>query len=355
MQTDIGFLEELREDLVEAAWRETMAGRGRRPKRVVNLPRSRGVVIALVAALVLVTAGATGIVAMRLGGGTETQAISGATGATGSGDAESIVHGAPRAPFPGASASPMLSPLPASDQAAGYAPTVQALRGSILGPDTARIVKTASLSVVVPNGSFEQRFAEAADVADRYGGFVESATTRERAGTVTLRVDADRFGQAMDDLRALGEPKSQTVSGHDVTASYVDLQARLEIATARREVLLDLMSEAATIEQTLRVQNALDDVQLRIEQIQGELNLLNDQTAKATIELALREADAPVQLTQEQVRAPSVGSAWRHAVAGFFRAVFAVVVGLGYLLPIALAAAAVWGIVHLARRRRAAA
>jgi hypothetical protein len=119
--------------------------------------------------------------------------------------------------------------------------------------------------------------------------------------------------------------------------------------------LLDLMERATTIEQTLRVQNALDDVQLRIEQIQGELNLLDDQTSMATIEATLREAGAPVELTQEEVEAPSVGSAWRHAIAGFFRALFAVFVGIGYLLPLALLAAVVVGIVLLVRRRRAAA
>jgi hypothetical protein len=348
MQTDVRFLNDLREDLVEAAWRESVTGRAQRPRRAGRLPRSRWVIVALGAVVLLVGAGVIGFVALSADDAYDMRALPGVTGATGATGASAWeVHDESAIPSP--------VPAQAHGEFGNLAGVEAGFAGSVLGPDTARIVKTAGITIVVPNGSFRERFAEASDVAERYGGFVESATTRERSGSITLRVEAGRFGDAMDDLRSLGDPQSVTVRGHDVTASYVDLEARLEIATARRDVLLDLMAQATTIEQTLRVQNALDDVQLRIEQIQGELTLLDDQTSMATIEATLREAGAPVELTQEEVQAPSLGSAWRHAIAGFFRALFAVFVGLGYLLPLALLAAVVFGIVLLIRRRRAAA
>jgi Domain of unknown function (DUF4349) len=49
------------------------------------------------------------------------------------------------------------------------------------------------------------------------------------------------------------------------------------------------MADAVSIEQTIRVQNALDETQLRIEQLQGQLRLLDDRTSLATIGLRLRE------------------------------------------------------------------
>src|SRR3972149_3103974 len=61
MQTDIGYLEELREDLPEAAWREGLPARRRRkPRR----PRSRAKLVAVLAAASLVAAGGTGYVAL---------------------------------------------------------------------------------------------------------------------------------------------------------------------------------------------------------------------------------------------------------------------------------------------------
>jgi hypothetical protein len=354
MDTAIGYLEELRGDLVEAAWREDVRAPERR--RRMPRPRSRGRFVALAAVLALVAAGGTGFVAMRV-----TREDPYPAPATLAGPKTVSEHGADEAVFaPATGATGATGASLGGNDVAVPAPSDTttwdlsgAAAGIVVGPDLTRVVKTAALTVVVPNGTFDDRFGRASDVAERFGGFVSSATTRERSGSLTLRVDADRFGEALGALRAIGDVRSETVGGQDVTADYVDLEGRLRILEARRDVLLDLMAEATTIEQTLRVQNALDDVQMRIEQMKGGLQLLNDRTAKATIAVSLREADAPVELTQEDVRAPSLASAWRHGVAGFFRALFAVLVGLGYLLPVAIIGAAAWGVTHVVRRRRA--
>jgi hypothetical protein len=345
MQAEIGYLVELREDLLEAAWRESLPA-GRETRRRVPRPRSRGWLVAAIAAGAIVAAAATGFVALRLTEHPVIEAVSGGA-AHAANDERNPQSAVPRA---------MASPAPIGNEWAADLSRA-GVDAFIVGPgDLAKIVKTAGITVVVPNGTFQERFGQAADVADRYGGFIESSTTQgTRSGRLTIRVDAGSFGEAMDALRALGRVETQTVHGRDVTAQYVDLQGRLRISLARLDVLFGLMDKATTIEQTLRVQNALDDVQLRIEQLKGELKVLNDQTDKATIELSMRETSVPVQLTQEQVRAPSVGSAWRHSIAGFFRVVFAVVVGLGYLVPAGIVALVAWGVVRLVRRRRAVA
>jgi hypothetical protein len=101
------------------------------------------------------------------------------------------------------------------------------------------------------------------------------------------------------------------------------------------------MGQATTIDATIRVQRELQDVQFRIEQIQGQLRLLEDRTALATIRVSLREAGAPIATEDDDPR-PSLAEAWREAVDGFLGVCFAVVVGLGYLLPITAVAALVW-------------
>jgi VIT1/CCC1 family predicted Fe2+/Mn2+ transporter len=109
--------------------------------------------------------------------------------------------------------------------------------------------------------------------------------------------------------------------------------------------------EAAWREEVLRVQRALDQTQLEIEQVLSRLRTLDRLTEKATITIALREEGAEVSFTDPVARAPSLGAAFRHAVAGFFRIVFAVIVGLGYVLPVAVAVAAVAALGWLVLRR----
>jgi hypothetical protein len=212
-----------------------------------------------------------------------------------------------------------------------------------------RIIRTAELSLVIPPHQFEQRFGDASDIAETNGGYVSDSRTQARSGSLTLRVPSANFDRALRALRQLGTVQVQSIQGKDVTADYVDLQARIRISRARRDVLLRLMQKAVSIEQTIRVQNALDDTQLRIEQLQGQLNVLNDQTSLATITVSLREQGVQ---PQTHVEKPSIPNALERSVAGFVGVIAAIVIGLGYLLPIALIALVWWFVAVRLRPRR---
>lgn len=209
------------------------------------------------------------------------------------------------------------------------------------------IVKAASLEVQVPKGDFDQAFRTAMLVAGRYGGYVQSSSTsgtRVHSGSLTIRVPSSSFDQAMSDLSDIGTTQARSISGQDVTNEYVDLNARLRTWEAQEAVLLRLMRDATSVEATLRVQSNLQDVQFRIEQIKGQLRVLENQTQLATIDIALHEPGAPIrplQQTRPDER-PSLSEAWTKALNGFLGVLYATVVGLGYLVPIAVIGFAVW-------------
>lgn len=208
------------------------------------------------------------------------------------------------------------------------------------------VIRTAQISIEVGKDGFGSAFDAATLVAGKYGGYVQSSSmagTEVRSGDLLLRVPADRFDDAMSDLRELGTVDGQSMSGEDVSAQFVDLEARLRAWQAQEAVLLDLMSQATSIEATIRVQSELQDVQVRIEQIKGELRLLEDRTEFATIQVSLHEPGGPVapQRVDDATR-PSLGEAWERAIDGVLGVFYVVVVGLGYLVPIAAIAAIAW-------------
>src|SRR5437588_4135721 len=148
----------------------------------------------------------------------------------------------------------------------------------LVGP---RVIETAQLSLVTRQHAFDQAFARVTDVAARYHGYVEDSSAegvRSKLGRVTIRVPAGSFQAALNDLRSLGRADAQSVSGQDVTAQYVDLQARLRNWEAQEQVLLKLMSRATTVGDTLRIQNELSQVQMRIEELKGQLRVLGNET-----------------------------------------------------------------------------
>jgi hypothetical protein len=223
-----------------------------------------------------------------------------------------------------------------------------------LPPIGPAVVKTASLEVQVAKGDFDQSFQTAMQVAGRYGGYVESSSTsgtRIHSGSLTIRVPSTAFDRAMADLTGLGTVQSRSVSGQDVTNQYVDLNARLRTWEAQEAVLLRLMKRATSVEATLRVQSNLQDVQFRIEQIKGQLRVLENQTELATIDVSMHEPGVvihPLQIHQADER-PSLAEAWTKAVDGFLGVLYATVVGLGYLIPIALICLVVWFAVRRTR------
>lgn len=355
MDATIGYVGQVREDLLDAAFRSERAGR-RRARRPRRLPSGR-VLVATGAVLVLVVAGGLGWVVTRGNPLTHTPAdrrasifatdVTGATGATGARE------GAPALATPApAEFGNLINPTTGNvvNESASGAKAADIVPSLPMG-DLTKIIRTAQITLQLPRDSFEQKFASAQDVAELHGGFVQTSSGRDRAGSLTMRVPSGQFAAAMRDLRALGDVQVQTVHGQDVTSSYVDLQARLRIAKARREVLLGLMTKAVSIEQTIRVQNALDETQLRIEELQGEIQLLDDRTSFATIRVQMHEEGVE---PQAEVTNPSVANAWDRGIAGFIGVIAGVIVGLGYLLPILVIAVAAWFVVRVVRRRRAA-
>jgi Domain of unknown function (DUF4349) len=336
METSIGYLKTVHGDILAAAKSETIRSAAPNGPRVPKRRRFSTAAFAATAAALVVVAGLIGGI-VRYGSGIEQHAAvssggNDAAGATGAAEDPQTI----REPGGGyLDVAPQLSPTPGGgDQSVG-------------SRTTSRIIRTGDISVIIPRDSFDDRFAAVVDAAEDNRGFVAESRSRERAGTLTVRVPSARFDDTLSAIRDLGTVSVESVRGRDVTAEYVDLRARLRIEKSRREVLLRLMDQAKSIEQTIRVRNALDETQLRIEQIQGQLRLLDDQTSFATITVDLREEGVAAD-----VEAASIPNALERAGVGFVGVIAAIIIGIGYLLPLVGIGLVIWFVFVQVRRRR---
>jgi hypothetical protein len=224
------------------------------------------------------------------------------------------------------------------------------------GQDLAKIARDGSLTLVIRNGTFDERFGAVVRITDRNGGFVLSQSTEgSDSGSFVLRIPAKRFDAAMGAIRGLGRTDSSQVTGKDVTQQYIDQQARLAILTARRASLLRLLDQATTLSASLTLSDRIDEVQLDIEQAQGELRFLDAQVAESTLHVDMHEADSTAAVSAEGgtgIRNPSLGRAVDRAVQGFLGVIATVLVGLGYLLPMAIIFGLGFAAWRVAQRRR---
>jgi hypothetical protein len=361
MNTEIEYLEQLETDLKDAAARETARMERATLQGAIRKNTGRGwTKVVGVAAAFLVVAGAIGFVFGGGSGDDASPASSQQVGGAVAGDGDGARRAVGRDEGESFGVPPGLEPneLPY----AGPGDKTVSAEGGVLDSargrqqqDLSKIIRDGRIGVVVPDNKFGDAVGNLTFIAEKHGGFIiSSSTNNDRSGTFVLRIPAKRFDRALGDIRALAtHVRFQEIRGDDVTAEFIDQQARLRILLARKALLFDLFQRATTTEEILRMSSQLDDVQLRIEQIQGQLRFINDQVAESTLRVSIQEQNAPKAATQTDVDNPDLGSSVDLGVQGFLRIVGAVIVGLGYLIPLTVLGALVWFAVWFVRRRRA--
>ncbi len=166
------------------------------------------------------------------------------------------------------------------------------------------IIKTGTLSMVVKD--VPEAVKRVQDFAKTKGGFVVSSNISKDGlspfAEVTIRIPSDVFDGGVQEVKAMGEVKSEIVNGQDVTEEYVDLTSQLRNLQATQTQFLKIMEKAVKIEDVLAVQRELSRIQGEIEVLQGRMKYL-EQSAKLstlTVYLSTNPENLPVVDDQEK-------------------------------------------------------
>lgn len=132
------------------------------------------------------------------------------------------------------------------------------------------------------------------------GEYVESSSIRGEetpSAEVTLRVDAARLHEVLNQLRKLGVVVQETSSGEDVTERVVDLEARLKNEQQIEQELLELLAkrENAQLSEILELRAQIGRVREGIERLVAQREGLRRLTSLATILVILRHDAAPTK------------------------------------------------------------
>ena len=216
-----------------------------------------------------------------------------------------------------------------------------------------RIVKTATLRVEVKDGSFRRVFSEVATIASGSGGFVASSTSAAgesdgpASGSLVVRIPAERFDEVRSRIAKLGDLKSEELRGDDVGAQITDIEARLRNLRAQEEAIRVLMERASNVPETLQVQSQLTELRGQIEQLDAQRLRLDDAVTFATLTVQLDEPGAAPRGERSQL-AKAVSA----AIDGAAAVLAAVIVAIGYALPLAALALVAFAVIRLATRPR---
>jgi hypothetical protein len=171
--------------------------------------------------------------------------------------------------------------------------------------DDARIIRTGVMELEV--GNVPTAVARARDAIRGLGGYIGASTTSSQddrpIATITYRIPADRWEDALDVLRLIDSTGTKVVTERteavEVTGQVIDLEARIRNLQASEAALQEIAASATRIPDVLEVQNQLTQVRGQIEQLTAQLTDLEDRAALATLSVTFRMPVVAVEVAQK--------------------------------------------------------
>jgi hypothetical protein len=186
----------------------------------------------------------------------------------------------------------------ASDSAEYYETQAQTANGGQAVAIERLVIQNADVAIVVSDVDVRMKDIQA--LAEKLGGYVVSSQMYQTQvyntnryvdvpqASVSIRVPSEKLDEALDAIKAdVVEIQSESRSGQDVTAEYVDLKSRLKNLEATEAQLTKIMQDAANTEDVLNVFNQLTAIREQIELVKGQMKYYEESAAMSAINITI--------------------------------------------------------------------
>jgi hypothetical protein len=212
-----------------------------------------------------------------------------------------------------------------------------------------QLVQTARMELTVPD-AFDA-ISRARSIAISAGGFTGQEESRDNKASITLRVPADRFDSALEQLAKLGKVIVQHKQADDVTEQVVDLDARLATQRASVDRMRALLARASSVTEIAQIETELTRREADLESLQGRRNALGGKVALSTVTVMVSKENPVAPPAVEEA-----GSGFLDGLDGGWGAfgafLNAIATAFGALLPFLVALGIPLGLWFYFRRKR---
>jgi hypothetical protein len=146
-----------------------------------------------------------------------------------------------------------------------------------------KIIYTASMEVVVEEP--EMVAEQLTTMVTSQSGYLQSRQNL----TLNFRIKADQIPLVFDQMEQAGRIKSKYLGSTDITEEYYDNDSRLDNLKTVKKRYLELLKQAASVQDILSVERELERVNLEIDLLQGRMNRIKNQVELASLTVTLKE------------------------------------------------------------------
>ncbi len=197
-----------------------------------------------------------------------------------------------------------------------------------------KIIKTANIKFRVRN--YKQSQVNIAEIIKKYQAYIASENEQNiydsLENTMSIRVPANKFDLLIESLLKESDYLDyKNIQAQDVTAEFIDNEARLKAKRQVERRYLAILNRADNVKDILEVESQLGQIREEIEATEGQLKYLNDQVNYSTITLVFY---------QTLNRLPQAENSFFYRLGEAFikgwNALLSLFVGLIYLWPFLL-------------------
>jgi hypothetical protein len=160
-----------------------------------------------------------------------------------------------------------------------------------------KIVKTASLSIEVDRGEFQDSVTKLNNIIDSSDAFLltENVGTNGTGfkeyyiGSFQIKVELDKYDSVVSQLKEIGEVQSFDENADDVTGSYTNLEIELELERERLTRYQALYSEAKDVNDKLNLNDRIFYQERTIKYYEERLANLDAKIDYSTIYVTITE------------------------------------------------------------------
>jgi hypothetical protein len=214
-----------------------------------------------------------------------------------------------------------------------------------------KIIKTGNLNISVDNYKTARSAVE--KIVNAGGAYIsgenEQNSSYSISNEIVIRVLNKNFDSLLNGLSGIGkEVNSKNISTEDVTAQFVDIQARLKTKKEVERRYLELLQKAVKISDILEIEEKARVLREEIESWEGQLKFLSDKVNYSTINLTIHQ-----EFEYQPSDRPGFFNRLGNAFSGGWNGFITLLIGLVYAWPLLIVAAVLaYFIVKAIRRER---
>lgn len=209
--------------------------------------------------------------------------------------------------------------------------------------DTKKIITT--INYEMESKSFDDDLDRLNETVSRLGGRVISLDIGGRQAderynstryvNVIYQVPYDKldeFNESFDEIAIV----SQQMKSDDVSKKYRDNRLRIESLETQHARLLELISDAETLEALVVLESRLSELELEINQLTGANLEIEDLSDHVTVSIHMREIDESGRLSTDISFGSRIGEAFNDMIEGTIKGIESLIIGVVRYLPVVL-------------------